>query len=296
MSGDRPPADLEAEREIDLRSWLDALRSRWWIAVAGFVVGAVIGGVYSLSGGSTYVATAFIAPGQAFNPSGSSPVLTYLTSQAAINKLATSAAALEYASARAGVPLGKLRGNVSTSAVNQQTGANQSSTTQRNAVLVSIQVQLDKKTKAERAAQAIAKYIQNETTSGYVKHSIEIYDTLIKNLTQRQVTSQARVTALTTAAKQPGLSLDQQLLLAIQLDQAQATLGQTINSLETTRQQQLLAQQVEQTQIIQNAKAEKTTARSRRNSVVVGAVIGLLIGAIVAIVVGLRARRTPAGV
>jgi uncharacterized protein involved in exopolysaccharide biosynthesis len=291
MSSDGPPADLEAEREIDLRSWLDALRSRWWIAVAGFVIGAVIGGVYSLSGGSTYVATAFIAPGQAFNPSGSSPVLTYLTSQAAINKLATSAAALEYASARAAVPLGKLRGNVSTSAVNQQTGANQTSTTQRNAVLVAIQVQLDKKVKAERAAQAIAKYVQNETTSGYVKHSIQIYDTLIKNLTQRQVTSQARVNALTQAAKQPGLSLDQQLLLTIQLDQAQATLGQTINSLETTRQQQLLAQQVEQTQIIQNAKAEKTTARSRRNSVVVGAVIGLLIGAIAAIVVGLRARR-----
>src|SRR6516165_5224046 len=84
MSGDKPAADLEAEREIDLRSWLDALRSRWWIAVAGLVIGAVIGGVYSLSGGSTYVATAFIAPGQAFNPSGNSPVLTYLTSQAAI--------------------------------------------------------------------------------------------------------------------------------------------------------------------------------------------------------------------
>ena len=291
MSGDRPPADLEAERDIDLRSWLEALRSRWWLAVAGFVVGAIIGGVYSLSGGSTFVATAFIAPGQAFNPSGSSPVLTYLTSQAAINKLATSAAAVEYAAARSGVPLGKLRGNVSTSAVNQQTGANQSSSTQRNAVLVAIQVQLDKKTKAERAAQAIARFIKNETTSSYVTHSIEIYNTLIKNLTQRQVTSQARVNALTQASKQPGLSLDQQLLIAIQLDQAQATLGQTINSLETTRQQQLLAQQVEQTQIIQNAKAEKTTARSRRNSVVVGAVIGLLIGAIVAIVVGLRSRR-----
>jgi len=291
MSGDKPAADLEAERDVDLRSWLEALRSRWWIAVAGLVVGAVIGGVYSLSRGSTFVATAFIAPGQAFNPSGSSPVLTYLTSQAAINKLATSAGALEYASAKSGVPLGKLRGAVSTSAINQQTGASQSSSTQRNAVLVAIQVQLDKKTKAERAGNAIASYIKNETTSAYVKHSIQIYETLIKNLTQRQVTSQARVSSLTQAAKQPGLSLDQQLLLAIQLDQAQATLGQTINSLETTRQQQLLAQQVEQTQIIQAAKAEKTTARSRRNSVVVGAVIGVLIGAIVAIVVGLRARR-----
>src|SRR6201987_415251 len=100
MTAEKPGADLDAEREIDLRSWLDALRSRWWIAVAGLVVGAVIGGVYSLSGGSPRNATAFIAPGQAFNPSGNSPVLTYPTSQAAINKLATSAAAVEYAAAR----------------------------------------------------------------------------------------------------------------------------------------------------------------------------------------------------
>jgi hypothetical protein len=52
---------------------------------------------------------------------------------------------------------------------------------------------------------------------------------------------------------------------------------------------------VEQTQIVQSAIAKKSVARSRRNSVVVGAVIGLLIGLIVALVVGLRARRaTPA--
>jgi capsular polysaccharide biosynthesis protein len=289
MSGDRPATDLGAEREIDLRSWLDALRSRWWIAVAGLVAGAFVGGVYSLSGGSTYNAIAFIAPGQAFNPSGSSPVLTYLTNQTAINTLSTSAGALQYAAAKAGVPLGKLRGHVSTSAVNQTT--NSSTSSNRNAVLVSIEVQLDKKKKAIDAANAIATYVKNETTSPYVRQSIKIYSTLIANLTERQTTSQARVNALTQAAKQPGLTLDQQLLIAIQLDQAQATLGQTINSLETTKQQQILAQQVEQTQIIQEAAAQKTTARSRRNSVVVGAVIGLLIGAIAAIVVGLRAMR-----
>src|SRR4051812_43740240 len=111
MTADPVATDLGAEREIDLRSWLDALRSRWWLAVAGLVAGVIIGAVYSLSGGSTFNATAYIAPGQAFNPSGSSPVLTYLTNQTAINTLATSAAAIEYAANKAGVPIGKLRGH-----------------------------------------------------------------------------------------------------------------------------------------------------------------------------------------
>jgi uncharacterized protein involved in exopolysaccharide biosynthesis len=293
MSADQVAQDLDAEREIDLRSWLDALRSRWWIAVVGLVVGIVIGGLYSLSGGSTYNATAYIAPGQAFNPSGSSPVLTYLTNQTAINTLATSTAALQYASAKSGVPIGKLRGHVSTTAVNQTTSGS-SSSSNRNAVLVSIAVQLDKKKKAVDAANAIADFVKNETTSTYVKQSLGIYETLLANLAQRQKTSQLRVNALTAASKQSGLSLDQQLLIAIQLDQAQATLGNLTNEIETTKQQQILAQTVEQTQIIQMAAASKTTARSRRNSVVVGAVIGLLIGAIVAIIVGLRARRSAA--
>ena len=49
MSADQAAPDLDAEREIDLRSWLDALRSRWWIAVVGLAIGVLIGGVYSLA-------------------------------------------------------------------------------------------------------------------------------------------------------------------------------------------------------------------------------------------------------
>ena len=49
---------------------------------SGVVAGIVVGGLYSLSGGSPYEATARIAPGQAFNPAGS-PVFTYLTNPTA---------------------------------------------------------------------------------------------------------------------------------------------------------------------------------------------------------------------
>src|ERR1700759_3412835 len=113
MTVDQAAADLGAEREIDLRSWWDALRSRWWIAGIGLVVGIVIGALYSLSGGSTYNATAMVAPGQAFGSNGS-PVQTYLTSASAINTIATSNTTLEEAAARAGIGVGQLRGHVST--------------------------------------------------------------------------------------------------------------------------------------------------------------------------------------
>ena len=72
MTGDQMVTDPGAEREIDLRKWVDALVSRWWIAVIGLVIGVVIGAIYSLSGGSTYTATALIARGQAFSPGGTS--------------------------------------------------------------------------------------------------------------------------------------------------------------------------------------------------------------------------------
>ena len=39
MTGDQVATDPGAERDIDLRVWLDAVRAYWWIAVAGLVVG-----------------------------------------------------------------------------------------------------------------------------------------------------------------------------------------------------------------------------------------------------------------
>jgi hypothetical protein len=91
--------------------------------------------------------------------------------------------------------------------------------------------------------------------------------------------------------KQQGLSLNDKLLLAIQLDQSQATLGQTIDTLTTAQQQQILAEDVMQTQIVQDAKGKKTTARSRRTSIIVGALIGLIGGLIAAVIVDRRANR-----
>ncbi len=284
-----PPADLGAEREIDLRRVWDGIRAQWWIVVAGVVAGIILGALYSLSGGHIFVATARIAPGQAFSPGGNNPVLTYLTNPEAINAIATSEATIQEAAARAGMSPGELRGHVSTSGV---TGTGGSVATR--SALSDITVRLNNKKRTEDAANAVADIVRRDTTSRYVRQSISIYRTRINNFNTRLKTLQQRIDRLEQALRQPGLSLDESLLLAIQLDQAQATQGQTIDSLTTAQQQQILAEDVQQTQIIQEAKAGKTTARSRRTSIIVGAVLGLIGGLVAAIVVDRRSGRAPA--
>jgi capsular polysaccharide biosynthesis protein len=290
MSADQVVSDLDAERDVDLRRWLDALLSRWWIAAVGLAIGAVIGAVYGLSGGSTYSATALIARGQAFAPNGGS-VLTYITSPGAIEAFVTSEPAIRQAAAKVGLSPGELRGHVATSTVAPNS---QSAAQATNSILVQITVSLPRPKKAEDAANALAEIVKRQTFSNYVRQSIQIYRTRLANYGTRLKTLQTRITALNaTLARSSTLPPLDRLVIASQLDSAEAAYGQTLDSQTTNEQLLTLAQQVEQTQIVQMARAQKSVARSRRNSVVIGALIGLLIGTVVALIVGLRARRAP---
>ena len=279
--------DLAAEREIDLGRWKQAAVERWWLVAAGLLAGAVIGALLSLSGGSIYQASVLLAPGQPFSPQGS-PVLSYQSSPRAIQQLATSESALKRASRSAGIGIGSLRGHVSTQTVS--TGAS-SSTASRGATLIRITVQLHKPKHAEDAANALGRIVVSDTTSSYVKQSITGYTTKIANYQQQLSALQLRIQTLQRAIADQSLAFLEKLLLVSQLDNAQTRYGTISDNLSLAQQQQTLAQSVELAQVIEQASAVKTTARSRRNSILVGALIGLIAGAIVAIVVDTRARR-----
>jgi uncharacterized protein involved in exopolysaccharide biosynthesis len=283
-----PIEDPGAEREVDLRRWVDALLSRWWYAAAGLVAGVVVGGLYSLSGGSTYDASALIARGQAFNPSGTTAVLSYLSSPEAIQSYATSPAAVAYAAGKAGMSPSELRGHIATSTLGTTGTASQQNT---NSVLVQITVHLNRAKRAEDAANALATYIKNVTTSRYVTQSLHQYTVKLDNYDARIKTLLPKIAALNQElSTDKSLSLTERLLLLTELDSSQATLGTTQDSQTTVQQELILAQDVEQSQIVQKATAEKSTARSRRNSVLFGALIGLVAGAIAAAFAGLRTK------
>jgi capsular polysaccharide biosynthesis protein len=279
--------DAGAEREIDLGRWKEAIVERWWIVGAGVVAGIVAGALFSLSGGSVFQASVLIAPGQAFSPNGS-PVLVYQSSPRNINDIATSESALREAARKARVPVSDLRGNVATQSLSTGLGSSSS----RGSSLIKITVQLHKPKRAEEAANTLGQVLIRDTTSDYVRSSIRTYQSKIASYT-RQLASLSRVIdqynkTLSSTKVDPF----NRLILVNQVDNALLRQGNLNDKITATQQQLTLAQNVEIAQLVSSAAAVKTTARSRRNSILVGALIGLVAGLIAAIVVDLRARRT----
>ena len=76
----------------------------------------------------------------------------------------------------------------------------------------------------------------------------------------------------------------ERLILLGQLNGLQSQLLTTTDQLTTNQQQLALAKDVEAPQITTLAAATKTTARSRRNTVLVAGLIGLILGLVAALV------------
>jgi capsular polysaccharide biosynthesis protein len=279
--------DAGAEREIDLGRWKQAIVDRWWIVAVGVVAGIVAGALFSLSGGNVWEASVLVAPGQPFTPSGS-PVLSYQSSPRSIEVLVTSESALKRAAAAAHVPVAKIRGHVSTQSVSTGLG----SAASRGANLIRVTAQLSKPKHAEDVANALGNIVIADTTSPYVKKSIATYQSK-ESRYNAQLTSLTRVIdSYNNALSTRHLGFLAKLIMVNQLDAAIARQGTLNDKLAATDQQLTLVQNVEIAQLIEHASAVRTTARSRRNSVLVGALIGLVAGLIAAVVVDLRARRS----
>ncbi len=280
--------DPGIEREIDLGRWRRAASERWWIIVAGIVAGIVVGGIYSLSGGSLFQASALLAPSQAFSPNGSA-VLSYQSSPRAINELATDPATLSEVAQAAGTTLDKLRGHVSTSTVS--TGAG--SAASRGSVLIKLTVQLPNKENTSKAADALGKLVATKSTGTYVTTSIATLQQDLKGARATLASVDQQIAAYNDVIAKGGLDDFDKLILVTNLNNAISRQGNLNDEIEAQTQQLTLAQSVELAQVISPTPsvAVKTTARSRRNSILVGLLIGLIVGLVAAVVVDARATR-----
>jgi capsular polysaccharide biosynthesis protein len=265
--------DLEAEQEVDLGSVASTVAARWWLPLLGILLGAAMGYAFSIGGGKIYEADARLYLGNPFSPNGGATVASLATNPNVVSEIVRSEPALREAARAAGMRVGELRGRVSTSPV-RDPGQR---ATQTN--LVTITVTGSRPARTERAANALAQHVvEHPSVSGYVDAKIATYnrtlDTLqagIDSVTQRVTTSQR-------ALARPGLPLVEQLILISQIDNAEQRRVGLINQQTQTQQLLSLAEDVERAQVYERAAAVKTTARSTRNSVLVGAALGLLLG------------------
>ena len=236
-----------SEREVDLRSYWSAVAARWWLPVAGLLAGAAIGYALSLGGSDVWRGEALVYLGQPVTPAGAQ-VQSLSTNPAAAREVAASGAAQRRAERTAELPRGELAGNVSVAAVSgnlSRLGQNP---------LVRVRVEGETRRVAQ-AANALARIVVARV-SEYPSEKVRTLTTAIEEL--EADLAEARSQAGETDVLLWRAELNEHLLAA--------------------RLNLALAQEVESARVVEDAVARKVTAQSRRNQLVVGAVLGLLLG------------------
>jgi hypothetical protein len=271
--------ELGAEQEVDFGRYGGLLAARWWLVLGGLVAGVAIGYVVALGSGSVWKASALISLGQPYTPGGGSPVNSFATNPRAVTEIVRSESALRQAARAAGLRTGALRGKVSSGQVGNATGAGAG----RAAPLIAVTVQGSKPAKVEKAARALSQIVIARTTAPYVGTKVKALGVSLKSIQSELNTVAPRITLLQAEVDDPKLAPIDRLLVATQLDNSEQRRGQLLDE-QTSKQQQLaLAENVESATIIQPAAAVKTTARSRRTSMLVAGLIGLILGGIAAL-------------
>jgi uncharacterized protein involved in exopolysaccharide biosynthesis len=286
---ERPLPDLEAEEELELGRYWSRVAARWWLPVGGLIAGIVIGYLLSLGGKQVYEAKATIYLGQPLSIVGTTPIQSISTNPSAVRQVVLSAFAQELAEREAGLRRGALRGHVSTASV---TGTTVNRLTGQSP-FVTITVDGSARNRIARAANALAKIATQRISGGYVAAKIGTLKDQLKSVNQSLKAIDGLIAELRRSAN-AGSTIER-LIIVSQLNGAAQQRSQIVDQQVQTKQLLTLAQTVEKSAVLTPARSVKTTARSRRNSALVGAALGLLLGLIAALLWEPIAARRAAG-
>jgi capsular polysaccharide biosynthesis protein len=259
--------DPEAEQEVDFAKYVRLLGVRWWLLAAGLVAGAIIGYIVSLGGGKqVYSATATIYLGQPYSVGGNTQVFGLQTTPSAVGQIIHSQVVDTFVARTCKTKESVFRKGISSAAVSGSSSGN--STSKSANLLTTISVQTRKAKDAECVANQLAK--ATVTRLGTFPRG------KIANLEAEIAADKAAIAAIQQGLANPSISATDKLLVQTNL---------RTNQLDEITATQLLlqAKEIESPSIVTGAAAQKVTARSRRNTVVIAAVIGLILGALAAL-------------
>ncbi len=276
MSKPEHSFDPEAEQEIDFGRYVRLVAARWWLVVAGLILGAVIGYAVSLGGSQRWQSSVTLYLGQPYSASGNVQLQDIQTNPSTVRQIAHASVVLQIVARHCKAKPAQFRGGISTQTVSGNIVKN------GQTPLVTVSVQTAKKKLATCAANALAQEILTRISA--------FANQKIKNFSDQITSLQRRINAIDTALQATTLGTTDKLVLEIQL-------GNVEDQRLSTSQLLLQAKQVEAPSILTGASASRITARSHRNTAVVAAIIGAIIGAIAAllwdgIAAGYQRRRT----
>jgi hypothetical protein len=279
--------DLDAEREVDVRGWWEAVKRRWWLPVLGLLLGLAVGYALALGGGEVYRAAATLYLGQPFSPNGGAPVPGLATNPSTVNEIVRNEAVLQSVADRSGMDLGKLRASVTSRQVSPPAGRR---VVVGTTPLMEVGVTGQNARVTARAANLLAQEVV-ATVSPYVEDKITALEERIASDERELAESERRLnlaqTELDRVLGDQSISTTDRLVLVTNFN---ATIGSLVErrglvtqDLLEAKQALSLAENVEQPSVVQEAASRKTTARSVGRSLVVGGLIGLILGLLTAI-------------
>ena len=283
------PPDLDAETEIDLGRYAAVVAARWWLPLLGLLAGVVAGYVLALGGGDVYRARALVFLGVPLAPGGAGQVQGLQTNPTFLRETVNSEAVIRRVAADAGLRPAELRGRISAQPATA-TGAARA----LQQPLVNVTVTGEAGAKVAEAANALARIVVDEVDD-YSEAKIRGLRAQIEQANDELRTIDEELAATRRALREPGMSATDRLFVLTLFGQTQQR-RTTLQHEVLDREQQLsLAEENERARVVHPAVARKTTAQSRRNSLVVGGAIGLLVGLVAALTWDAVARRVRSG-
>src|SRR3954470_4128419 len=168
------PIDPEAEQEVDFGRYWRLIGNRWWVPIAGLVVGAVVGYLIALGGNQVFKATATLYLGQPYTASGNVQLQAAQTNPSSVKAVAHSESVIARVASECKTKPALFRGGISTQSVAGNIAKN------GQTPLVSLTVQSRKRKVAACTANAIAALVV-EKLSRYATQKINNFNQQIAN-------------------------------------------------------------------------------------------------------------------
>jgi hypothetical protein len=271
----RAEPDLDAEREVDVGHYVDALVARWWLPVVGLLVGAAVGYLLSLGGEDVYRAESTVYIGSPYAPNGTVLLpASLITNQSTIPRIVRSEETIAEVAREAGMTRPKLRKGIST----RQLRSGQGRLVPSQLYVVSVRG--DDRAEVQSAARALADRVVDRL-DGYARSKIVDFRQELRSQNAQLDAIQQQVDAALAALRRA--TGTEQAVWATALSVAEQRRGTLEEERLETRQLLAQAEEVELPRVIDRAVAAQTTARSTRNSIAVGGLIGLVLGLLAAL-------------
>ncbi len=254
--------DPEGEQEVDFGRYIRLIAARWWLVAAGLVVGAVVGYMVSLGSTQTFRATVNVYLGQPYSASGSVQLQSAQTNPSTVRSIVHARSVIVQVARHCKVKPDAFDGGISVVSIAGNIAKNGQTPE------VAISVQTSRRRVASCAANGLAQAVIGRTSA--------FANQKIANFRAEIGIDEKQIALINAALQRGGLTATDQLLLQLRLATSQ-------QDRLSTSQLLLQATQVEAPSILTGATDERVTARSRRNTVVVAALIGIILGAIAAL-------------